>query len=76
MDERTEPMKFVVSGFELHAVEGDKRTWAVLASWSDEDSCFVMDSSTPGNYDFAPVDLEEIARILRMMPRDPQEHTP
>ncbi len=67
MAERTEPLKFVVESLSLHVDD----SWAAEIRWDDDDGCFVLESNGPGNFDFAPCDLEELARILRRLPRQP-----
>ena len=69
--ERTEPLDFVCEGFSLSVREpSGELVYAASATWDEKDGCFCLESDMSGNYDFAPVDLEELARILRSMPRD------
>jgi len=71
MTERTKPLAFVIEGVSLNVLEpGRQSTWAAEIRWDDEDGCFVLETGTVGNFDFAPVDLEELARILRAIPRE------
>lgn len=69
--ERTKPLAFLLEGLTLHVDEGDGKetVWAAELRWDDEDGCFVLDGNMPGNYDFAPCDLEELARIMRTLNR-------
>lgn len=75
MTERTAPLKFVVESFSLYVREqrGGKvePVWAAEIRWDDDDGCFVLESGVVGNYDFAPCDLDELARILRGVKREP-----
>ena len=71
MAERTVPYRFVLSGVSINVIDSDsgEETWAAEARWYEEDGSFCLDCEV-GNYAFAPVDLEELARILRSMPRE------
>lgn len=72
MTERAKPYAFLLEGLELHVRrEGDtETTWAAELRWDDGDGCFVLEGDGPGNFDFAPCDLEELARIMRALRRE------
>lgn len=66
--ERTEPLDFVVESFSVHVrTSGKETSWAAEVTWDDEDGCFVLEDVH--NFNLAPCDLLELARILRCIPR-------
>lgn len=71
MTERTRPRTFVVHGFRLDVRKKDgSEEWAGEVYWCESAGAFVLESNGPGNFDWAPCDLEELARILRAIPRE------
>ena len=72
MAERTKPYRFVIVGASINVREDDGQScWAAEIHWDDEDGCFVLNTDLGGNYDFAPCDLEELARFMRALKREP-----
>lgn len=69
MTERTKPYPFLLEGLTVH-IGKEETTWVAELRWDADDGCFVLQSDGPGNFDFAPCDLEELARILRGLRRE------
>jgi hypothetical protein len=67
--ERTEPLAFVIESFSVYVEGKDGETsWAAEVKWDEDDGCFVLEDVH--NYTLAPCDLLELARFLRVVPRE------